>query len=411
VRVTGERDHHRSLVSRLAAPVAWAVAVTSLGLLLGPLVAALLGDGPVLTEDALWTLAWVGFPISGAIVASRRPRHPVGWTLLGIGSAVPLALQLLSLADRVQRSGGDAAPPALLGQLTFIIGLALIPTLVLLFPSGRLPSPGWRTPAACAYAWFGLLFVAYATRGFIEAGGGVRIPNPLAVAPLAGPLEVVIPILFIGAIAITVAVIGHSVWRFVRARGSERQQLKWFVSAAALFPVLMMGALVTGHSLAGAVFATSAWVLSLNGMAAGIAIAVMRYRLYDIDRVVSRTFSYAVVVTVLGLLYWGTIAAAGPLLRPFVGSSDLGVAVSTLAVAAAFGPVLRRVRSIVDHRFNRRPYDAARTVEEFAARLRDELDLEALGAELVRVTETTMQPGHISLWLREDRGAGRAVIR
>jgi hypothetical protein len=194
--------------------------------------------------------------------------------------------------------------------------------------------------------------------------------------------------------------------RFRRARGVERQQLKWFAYAAALLGVFLVSDAL-GLRTSGPVDLLLE-TLTINGVYAGIGIAVLRYRLYEIDRLVNRTLVYGTLTALLGLVYAVGVFGLGDLLNPAGERSALAVAASTLVVAALFQPARRRVQGVVDRRFNRRRYDAARTVEEFSTRLREQVDLDTLAAELLAVVERTMEPTMVSLWLRPSvERAGR----
>jgi hypothetical protein len=198
-------------------------------------------------------------------------------------------------------------------------------------------------------------------------------------------------------------------WRFRSARGVERQQLKWFLYAAAAVPILApfsFGFISWAPGLPSflSLFIEGVlWGLTVSGVPIAIGIAVLRYRLYEIDVIIRRTLVYGVLTIGLGLIYWGTVVLLQQLLRPLTQGSDLAIVGSTLLVAAVFQPLRRRIQSGVDQRFYRQNYDAAHTLEHFSARLRDEVDLEALSAELLGVVRRTIQPQHVSLWLRTPR--------
>lgn len=192
------------------------------------------------------------------------------------------------------------------------------------------------------------------------------------------------------------------IFRFLRSRGEERLQLKWLMFATGVAASGLIGLAVADAGREG----DPLWVdlvstLGILGIPAAIGIAIFKYRLYAIDRIISRTVSYALLTGVLVAVYVGGVLVLGPVLRPVTGSNDLAVAGSTLAVAALFSPARRRIQSSMDRRFNRRRYDAARTVEAFSARLREEVDLNALRSDLTSTVRETLQPAHVSLWLRE----------
>jgi hypothetical protein len=341
----------------------------------------------------------------GAVLASRRPRHPVGWLLLGLGLTVTAS----GVFDGYARYGLVVRPGslplarwvAIFSPATLYLGFVCIGWILLLTPTGSPPSPRWR--------WWARLSAA-APAAFLLAlavGPGLVIPpydavlDPTTVPALTGLVDAGIALGLAHAIAGLVAGAWSLVVRFRRARGVERLQLRWVTFAAAL--TVPLGAVVVAgvamDEVTGVIpsLATGG-CLALLPLATGAAI--LRFRLYDLDRIVSRTLAYALLTVLLGLGYAAVVLGLGGLLGE---DSSLAVAAATLAVAAAFQPARRRIQALVDRRFNRRRYDAARTVEHFAARLRDQVDLDALHGELLGVVDRTMQPTRASLWLRPTR--------
>jgi hypothetical protein len=344
----------------------------------------------------------------GAVLASRRPRHPVGWLLLGLGLFTTSA----ALAEGYARYGLLARPEelpaagylAVYDDASFIVWPALLGFILLLTPTGSLPSPRWR--------WWAWVAAAAPVVFLLGAALGIRpldppyqsVVSPLAMPALAGPLEVASGVgAAITGLALLVAA-ASLVVRFRRARGVERQQLRWVALAAAL-SLLAVVVVLAGTVLDAAlyVWATGVYVALLP---VAIGAAILRYRLYDLDRIISRALAYGVLTLILGLGYVGVVLGLGQLLGR---SSSLAVAAATLAVAAAFQPARRRVQRAVDRRFNRRRYNAARTIAAFSARLRQEIDLDALTAELLGVVDQTMQPTQVSLWLRPPHAAASAA--
>jgi hypothetical protein len=334
----------------------------------------------------------------GALVASRRPRNPVGWLLLGVG----LALMATLLVQAYVQYGLLARPGSLPGARylagfaysTVPIWLSCAGFVLLLTPTGRLPSPRWR--------WWARLAAAAPV---LTVLGSVVQPNPLAPDYHGNPLAVpalarvlVVPAVAGVAIVLVSLLVGAGslVVRFRRARGVERLQLRWLAYAAALAAGLLLVAVVAGLLARDeVVFASLAVGVALLPLATGAA--VLRYRLYDLDRIISRTLAYGLLTVLLGSAYAGVVLGLGRLLPH---GSSLVVAAATLAVAAAVGPARRRIQAAVDRRFNRRRYDAAQTIQAFSARLREQVDLDTLSAELVAVVEQTMQPTQAWLWLR-----------
>jgi len=287
------------------------------------------------------------------------------------------------------------------------VGLLLL--LLLLFPTGRLPSPRWRPVAWSLVVGVCLSLVPQA----FKPGTLSKVPwdtNPFgvpALEPVLGPLEVLAGTLVIGGI---IGALASLVVRLRRSRGREHQQIKWFVYVALLgivaifllgpYLYLLSDQLPGGHSgVFGALL--EPWLLGPIALATTVAVAIVRHRLYDIDRVINRTLVYGLLTATLGLVYAGAVLLLGQVFGG-VGDNPPGWAVAgaTLAVAALFQPARRRIQQAVDRRFNRRRYDAAKTIDAFAGRLRDEIDLDTLSAELLTVVDQTVQPTQVSLWLR-----------
>ncbi len=348
-------------------------------------------------------LAMVSGATVGAVLASRRPRHPVGWLLL----ALALSLTATAAAAQYLTWGLLVRPGALPGARLVaryypaigFAALAVIGFLLLLTPTGSLPSPrwGWWARSMVAVPVVLLLVVTLAPGRLdprYEALGG-----PFDLRGLGGVLLVANQLaLAVTTLGVIVAA-GSLVWRFRRARGLERLQLRWVALAAVL--VALAGVAVLAALAIGVRGATALLGWAVGGCLAvlpvAIGAAVLRYRLYDLDRILSRTLAYGLLTLLLGGGYAGVVLGLGQLLGRH---SNLAVAGATLAVAAAFQPARRRVQAVVDRRFDRRRYDAARTIAGFSARLRQQVDLDTLTADLLAVVEETMQPTQASLWLR-----------
>jgi hypothetical protein len=359
-------------------------------------------DLGTLSSDALaLVLGTLSATTVGALVAARRPGHPVGWLLLGLGLSVLLSgvttgyanLGLLARPGSLPGADLVALYPA---NLSASVAAYLLALVLLGTPTGRPPSPPWRWVAIVAGV---ATFLVVATGLVLPLDDPYRAAaNRLAVGgPLAGPLLAVNEVAFLaGVLAVPVAA-ASLVVRFRRARGVERQQLRWVALGAALvlMAVLLLAALVAAHASPVALGWASGLLVALLPLATGAAI--LRYRLYDLDRIISRTLAYGVLTLVLGLGYAAVVLGLGQLVGQ---ASSLLVAAATLAVAAAFQPARRRIQAAVDRRFNRRRYDAARTIAAFSARLRAEVDLATLHDELLAVVDETMQPTAVSLWLR-----------
>jgi hypothetical protein len=359
--------------------------------------------------ELTYLAAVAGMATVGAVLAGRRPRHPVGWLMLALG----LSVIVDGVTDSYARYGLLASPGAVpavrhlrvLGD-TFALWPACIGFILLLTPTGSLPSPRWRWWARIAVAapltWQAAIVLGVETAAFPPH---YSFPNPYFVPALAAPaMAVALPALALTLLSVVVG--GASlVVRFRRARGEERQQLRWVVSAAVVaaagVPVAMAGIAIERASVVGGAVLGSAVVLCL-----AIAAAILRYRLYDLDRVISRTLAYALLTLSLGSGYAAVVLGLGQLLGK---DSSLAVAGATLAVAAAFQPARHRIQALVDRRFNRRRHDAAQTIAAFGTRLRDQVDLDTLTVELLAVADQTMQPTQTSLWLRPQRSTRTAA--
>jgi hypothetical protein len=355
------------------------------------------------------------FSTVGALIVARQPGNPIGWLLVGCAVGDSLA----GLTNGYSSYGLAARPGELPGvtlaawasSWMFLTGAGPATTfLLLLFPTGSVPSRRWRLVGWLAGAGMALI-VAGSALAPGPIGGNRDAPiNPVGIPDGGQVLSVVGAI---GFVAFFVAIFGSVVSlivRFRRARQVERQQLKWLSYAAVL-----VGMMVIFGLLVDAVWGETRWATNLsNGTLTGslvcvpvaVGIAVLRYRLYEIDRLISRTLVYAVLTVVLGLGYGGVVLVLGQSFGGVTGNPpSWAVAGATLAAAALFQPVRRRIQAIVDRRFNRRRYNAAKTIQGFSARLRDEVDLDTLAAELLGVVEQTMQPTRASLWLRPSVSA------
>jgi hypothetical protein len=405
--------------TRIASWLAWAVcalslALTALSFLLIALILSL--NAPIFFYWLEPTVIAVGYSVIGAIIASRLPNHPIGWICCAIG-----------FIAAVEHFGGEYAVYALVAQpdplaggnvmlwmsnWVWILMFGLIVFLLLLFPNGRLPSNRWRP-----FAWFsaavtvvGAILAAIApdsTPGPNSDANALRsLPNPLGIEGLPNlqqPVQVLV--LSVGLVAAASLVLV----RLRNARGIEREQIKWLIYASAIW----FGALILKNTVFSPLVeeSWSAWVgyslVAIGGLGGPIAIgvAILRYRLYEIDTLINRTLVYGLLTTSLAAVYFGGVAMTHLIFRALTGQEQqpqLAVVASTLVIAALFNPLRRRIQSFIDRRFYRRKYDAAKTLEAFSAKLRDETDLDALSGDLVGVVRETMQPAHVSLWLRPE---------
>jgi hypothetical protein len=360
----------------------------------------------------------LSFPIVGGLISSKRPENPIGWICLAVG----LFWMLIGVQEAYDTYalfayGGVWTPVLLDAALQWMwvppVGLLGI-YMILLFPDGRLPSQRWRP-----FAWFAGALMTTISVGFAFAPGrlvdrrGVR--NPLGIEQLAWVEGVAVFVVLLLPLCILVSA-SSLVFRYRRSHGEVRQQIKWLAFAACLVGVLYFGSLLSQIVLAPESLETAGppeplWVSIINnlillayaGVPIAVGIAVLKHRLYDIELIINRTLVYAPLTATLALVYAGSVVGLQAALRVLTGQeSTLAIVASTLAIAALFNPLRRWVQALVDRRFYRRKYDAAKTLETFGARLREETDLETLGDDLVGVASRTVQPDHVSLWLRPD---------
>jgi hypothetical protein len=404
---------------RAARVISWVVLPVAVVLMLGRIYFSALNraaDVPLaaaIVVSTLLELVVLGFIALGLLVAYRRPRNPVGWIIAG-ASLTALASDLVEsygvyalITDPGSIPGGEVM--AWVSNWMFIPVIFAAPSMLfLLFPDGNLLSRRWRP-----VFWIVILSTCAAMTSSILQPVMSDAPfdgvvNPLVADP---PRALLAPLSYIGwpgmAASFLVAALAM-ILRLRRSRGAERQQLKWLAAAAAVLPLASAAGVASYYlgyeSIAGLLAACSILPIFL---AAGYA--VLRYRLYDIDVIVNRTLVYGTLTVILALVYFGSIVV---LQRTFVflagGGSQLTIVASTLAIAALFNPLRRRLQSFVDHRFYRQKYDARQTLEAFSIKLREETDLDGLSAELLAVASDTMRPEHASLWLRpsgRDPGA------
>ncbi len=354
-----------------------------------------------------WLLAMVTAPTVGAVLAARRPRHPVGWLLLGLGASIGLSgfIDGYALYGLLARPGSLPAArwPAIYSPAVAVAGIACVGFVLLLTPTGSLPSPRWRWWARVAAAAPVVYLVALTLNTEPLDPTYRSVTNPLGLHAFQRPIAVTH--IVASGVAVVAVVVGalSLVVRFRRARGTEREQLRWVALAAVLVSLAIL-VVLAGMGAGNQLLITWAAGISFAVLPLAIGAAVLRYRLYDLDRIVSRTLAYGLLTVLLGGGYAGLVLGLGQLLGR---DSSLVVAAATLTVAALFQPARRRVQHAVDRRFDRRRYDAAYTIQAFSARLRQQVDLDALTAELLAVVDQTMQPTSVSLWLRPSVSASQ----
>jgi hypothetical protein len=390
--------------------LAWSLCALTLLVMAASLVLIVLGWSMPLPQgvtpwrdQAVSLVGIVGAPILGSLIASRRPRNPYGWVWLGFGLSLALQQFALSYGAYALVAPGLLVAPLTISRVLGLgnqVSLALAPFLLLLFPTGRLPSRRWRP-----LAW-------------ISALSGVTImvlvflfDNPDQVAGTIGVMAGSVVFVIFATIAVSALSL---LFRYRRARGVERQQLKWVAFAAVLAALFLVGqqlfwliGLLISYLVGWDQPNLNRSLDNLLNVAievclyAGVGIAILRYRLYDIDIIINRTIVYGTLSVSLALVYLGGVISLQGLLRALTGGgSQLAIVASTLAIAALFNPLRRRIQNFIDHLFYRRKYDAAKTLEAFSARLREETDIDALNSELLSTVRETMQPEHVSLWLR-----------
>ena len=393
--------------ARTARRVAGCVAAGSLALMVGGLILAYVDRLLVPANVTDWDFSDVfgdvvnmAIPVMGFVLASRRPGNRIGWLALAAG----LTLGLRSFADQYEQHALVAAPGSLpagplalwVSEWIWLISLALVAFLFLLFPTGRLRSRRWR-PAA----WFVGSVFALSTAA-VMAGATREWANPSASLSqlVSPPVLAAMVICLLAALVVSGSAI---VVRFARSAGEERLQLKWFAAAAVLVVVTFIALILTNSDSVTAAILNNLALLCLD---VAIAVAVLKYRLYEIDRIISRTLAYTIVTGLLVGLYAGLVLLATHALSS---SSPVAVAASTLVAAALFSPLRRRVQRVVDRRFNRARYDADEMMTAFAVRLKDAVDPDAVQADLASVVQRALEPAHVSMWVNnggQDPGSG-----
>jgi hypothetical protein len=401
-------------VSRL---VAWFLAGSAVVLAPVGLVLGVIGErrgldlppdrGSELFVEAFACVGALLFAAVGLLIARKQARNTIGWIFLG--SALTLAWTGASLGYADLAVYGDESWPAAewaawVGSWLVIVPAFVSPCFVAqLFPDGR-PLPGrWRWVLRFSVILAAYLAVAPALQPN-TLGSYPTVDNPAALPGGAGTV-IVDPTWGVSIFALFILSLLSVVVRFRRSSGIERQQLRWLAVAGA-FVIVAFAVTLVVESVVGGIWATASGVAAFSCfvlMPVAVAVAILRYRLYEIDRVVSKTLVYAALTVVLGAAYLGLVLAGQALFSSFAGGSNLTIAISTLVVAALFLPLRSRVQHFVDLRFYRRRYDAQRTLEEFGARLRNQMDIDGLREELEVAVRQTMRPAHVSSWVRVRR--------
>jgi hypothetical protein len=403
---------------RTAAWLAWSLGILCVALLAFTLLLfAFNRSHPGVDVYGPWvqeTVVAVTFPALGLLILSRRPQHPIGWLFCVAGFAAGLDHFCGEYAIYTQQAEPNSLPggeiSAWIVSWLWVPFNAVLVYVALLFPDGRPPSKRWR-PVVWLVGIAVVVGVTVAALLPVPVCNVCSIENPLGIEGLESVSDLIDPLIeafWYGVLGL-VAVASLYV-RFRHAGGVERQQIKWLAYAASL--------VVLGTTLAYGVYGVTGarwtWQVGITLLAVGlvgtpiaVGIAISRYRLYEIDTLINRTLVYGALTAALAMLYLGGVATTQAIFRALTGQEEqpqLAIVVSTLVIAALFTPLRRRIQGFIDRRFYRRKYDARRTLEAFSAKLRDETDLDALSGDLVGVVRETIQPAHVSLWLRPDFG-------
>ena len=357
---------------------------------------------PDLAEQIILGSVFIAYALVGALIASLRRGNRIGWILIAIPALTGVGFTAEQYA--VYASSASAPMPAeelavLLANTLWFPALGLLALGLLLYPTGSLASERWRPVAWLLGASILALSLLFALTPPAEAEGPYA--NPLAVLP-PGAVPVLEATFTLVCLVTLVLAAGSLLVRLRHARGVERQQIKWFLAAATLFGVTIPISLVSEGTALEPIASTLIFPAALATLPVAIGVAILRYRLFDIDLLINRTLVYGALTVVLGGVYAAAVLLLQGLLRPVTGGGTLAVAASTLAVAALFQPARRRIQRFVDRRFYRSRYDLARTVEAFSLRLRSDLSVESLTGELTAAADHTMRPASVSVWLRRN---------
>jgi hypothetical protein len=372
-----------------------------------PGIASPSGAASVVT-GVTWFVFGVTFTAVGVVVARREPRNPMGWLLLGTALAIQVGSDAPSYAYLDYKTHHGALPFGPLAVLlsgAWSYGFLIVPLIILLFPDGR-PGPRWRWPLR-AYLAVATVFIA-GTLGLAVADLRLRVPvdgsgNLIGINQPTTVNSWFAPFFYVGFLScflLAIAVVVHQTLRYRRATGERREQLKWLGAGGFVCVAFFLTTVLWTH--APAIFGDLFFPLALTALPVAIGVGILKYRLYEIDRLISRTLSYAILTALLVGTFIGLIALTTNTLTL---SSRVGVAASTLAAAALFNPLRIRIQRLVDRRFNRARYDAEATVAAFTARLRDAVEIDAIRADLLDVVNRAVQPTHASVWIKEARPA------
>jgi hypothetical protein len=363
------------------------------------------GEANSLATNLTLIAAFWAFAVVGALVASRQPRNAVGWLFL----TCPVFAMLGAFAEKYSYRALVVHPGEPAGiVLGWIYGWAWFPAsgaillVPLLFPDGRLPSRRWRPLLWFSVTLLVLTAIAAAVDpGPIDSSWPGTHDKPLTIAGLEGFLDAAQDPAGLVFVLLLLALLASVVVRFRRSRGDERQQMKWMLAAVAVLVVEILVEQALDSRISDSA-SNLLFALAVVAVPVAAGVAMLKYRLYDVDVVIRKTLVYGSLTVLLAAAYVGLVLGGQAVFQSFTGGSNLAIAVSTLVVAALFLPLRSRVQRVVDRRFYRRRYDTGRTLAAFGARLRDEIDLDELVGDLRRVVDETMRPAHLSIWLRDE---------
>jgi hypothetical protein len=385
----------------------WAALAVVACMLVGMTVLASLGPGdPNFQRDPAGFIGFIcafgAFGIVGALIIWQRPGNTLGWVLAAVGMLAAWGASADAYVDLASDENLLYLVSVWISLWYWfpLLGLALIFT-PLLFPDGRPPSPRWGLVAWGATLSLALIFFLAAFRERIKMPG-ISMDNPVGIPGIEDPEKSTLgTVLLASFVLFLVLALASVVVRYIRSGGVQRQQIKWLLLATALSASMVFFDEITRIELDTEV----PFAISIALFPVAIAVAIFRYRLYNIDVIINRALVYGSLTAMLALVYVGGVVGLQYAFRSLTGGeSQLAVVASTLAIAGLFVPLRRQIQSFIDRRFYRRKYDAAKTLEAFGTRLRDETDLESLSNDLLRVVRDTVQPEHVSFWLAPDRG-------
>jgi hypothetical protein len=362
-----------------------------------------LAHGGSLSWIPVWAVPAIGCVGVGFVLCSRVPGNPIGWLFLVVGTLLAIGLACDAYARAEPSAGAAASAAESVAYLFETVPVILLPTVLLLFPDGRLPSPRWK-PVGVAWLVVTMILVLHTLLApdTLVLDSNLSVQNPIGLSGAAGSVvsSGLILVFVLGGVIVAAAM--SLILRYRRATGDLRQQLKWFGAGAVLMAVAAVLIPIFGNMGApwGTVVLDSLWSLAITGMVVTTGVAILRYRLYEIDVIVRKTLVYTTLVGCLALAYLGAAYLLDRGLQTITGQSGtLAVTLSTLAVVAIFQPLRARIQTVIDHRFYRQKYDGVKTLESFAGRLREQIDLDALCSDLLGVIQVTVHPAHASLVL------------